>query len=48
MSRKCPRAKSYMTPCVIRDGAVAYGFKSATNTEPRCVGCGWGPRREHP
>jgi hypothetical protein len=44
MSRPCPRGKSPMTPCVMRDGPVAYGFKSATDTAPRCVGCGWGPK----
>jgi hypothetical protein len=44
MSKHCPHAKNDRTPCVIRDGAVAYGFRSATDTKPRCVGCDWGPK----
>jgi hypothetical protein len=33
-----------MTPCVVEDGPDAYGFNSATDRKPRCVGCGWGPK----
>jgi hypothetical protein len=34
---KCPYAKSDMTPCVRRDGDVAFAMGSADN--PICVGC---------
>lgn len=40
-----------MTPCVITDGPVAYGFDKIYETKsygpiakPICVGCGWGPK----
>jgi hypothetical protein len=32
-----------MTPCVIDDGAVAYGFRNDADTRPICVGCGRSP-----
>ena len=35
--RKCPRAKSDMTPCIIKDGDVAFADDGV------CVGCGWKP-----
>lgn len=33
----CTHAKSEMTPCVLRDGAVCYEMNHAD--EPICVGC---------
>jgi hypothetical protein len=33
-----------MTPCVITDGPVAYGFSSKSPEKPVCVGCEWGPK----
>lgn len=38
---KCPRARSEMTPCVIKDGAIAYAISSSDT--PICVGCEKGP-----
>lgn len=35
----CPRAKTWMTPCIARDGSTAL----AENPET-CVGCGADPR----
>lgn len=37
----CPRAKSADTPCVFRDGTVAYAMSSMD--APICVGCEKGP-----
>jgi hypothetical protein len=37
----CPRAKSWMTPCVARDGATAIDDPAAAR--PVCVGCGSDP-----
>jgi len=37
----CPRAKSDMTPCVVRDGTIAYAMSSMD--APICVGCEQGP-----
>lgn len=34
---KCPYAKSDMTPCVIKDGAICFAMNSRGN--PICVGC---------
>jgi hypothetical protein len=34
---RCPREKSYMTPCVARDGALAVADGGL------CVGCGSNP-----
>lgn len=36
----CPRAATWMTPCIARDGATAL----ADPTLPVCVGCGQTPR----
>lgn len=33
----CSHAKSDMTPCVLRDGSVAWAINS--NDKPICVGC---------
>jgi hypothetical protein len=38
----CPRAKTWMTPCVARDGQTAIDDPHATT--PVCVGCGAEPR----
>jgi len=38
----CPRARSWMTPCVARDGALAIDDPGAPR--PVCVGCGSEPR----
>jgi hypothetical protein len=38
----CPRARTDMTPCVARDGALAVDDTRAK--KPVCVGCGAGPR----
>jgi hypothetical protein len=43
VSPRCDRKRSFMTPCVIDDGAVAYGFAGEHDTRPICVGCGRGP-----
>jgi hypothetical protein len=37
MSKFCEHAKSDMTPCVRRDGAVAFAMDMAD--QPICVGC---------
>lgn len=34
----CPRAKTWMTPCIARDGALALADDGV------CVGCGAAPR----
>jgi hypothetical protein len=39
---KCPEPAD-PTPCVKRDGPIAYGFKSVHNTAPICMGCERGP-----
>lgn len=39
---KCPYAKSNMTPCVLRDGAICFAMDS--HDEPICVGCEKTPR----
>jgi hypothetical protein len=38
----CPRARSWMTPCIARDGASALDDHHAPT--PKCVGCGAEPR----
>jgi hypothetical protein len=38
----CPRAKTWMTPCIARDGATALDDPHAR--VPVCVGCGSEPR----
>jgi hypothetical protein len=43
VSPRCDRKTSFMTPCVIDDGAVAYGFRNDHDTSPICVGCGRSP-----
>jgi hypothetical protein len=35
---KCPRARSFMTPCIARDGHLALA------DDGECVGCGAKPR----
>jgi hypothetical protein len=35
----CKRAKSSMTPCYLRDGELAVGFKSRWAKARVCVGC---------
>jgi hypothetical protein len=35
--KRCPKAKSDMTPCIAKDGADAYAEDGS------CVGCGWHP-----
>lgn len=38
ISRKdCPYARSDMTPCVLRDGAICFAMDE--HDEPICVGC---------
>jgi len=37
MTRECPYAKTDMTPCVLKDGAMC--FAVGDNDEPICVGC---------
>jgi hypothetical protein len=37
MPKRCPYAKSDMTPCVIKDGPICFAF--GANDEPICVGC---------
>lgn len=37
----CPRAKTWMTPCIARDGNTAL----ADPPKPVCVGCGEDPHR---
>lgn len=42
---ECPRARSAMTPCYLRDGDLAVGYATEGWGEGRretCVGCGWG------
>jgi predicted Fe-S protein YdhL (DUF1289 family) len=34
---QCPHAKSDMTPCVLKDGAICFAMD--THDEPICVGC---------
>lgn len=41
-TKRCPHAKSGMTPCVIRDGAIAYAIGSGD--KPICVGCEKSPK----
>ena len=43
MTKKCQYAKSDMTPCVIKDGPVAFCF--GDGNEPICVGCERGPNK---
>jgi hypothetical protein len=38
MKKVCPRAKSDMTPCAIKDGELAIGCNSDA-TQFMCVGC---------
>ena len=44
----CPRAKTWMTPCVARDGSSALSGLALDASEIRtafkCVGCGEDPR----
>jgi hypothetical protein len=47
MTARCTLRRSEMTPCVIEDGAVAYGFNSEFDLTPRCVGCGRSPETTH-
>jgi hypothetical protein len=42
MSVTCEYAKSDMTPCVRKDGNVAWTMDS--RDDPVCVGCGLGPQ----
>lgn len=37
MTDQCPYAKSDMTPCVRKDGAICFAMDSAD--EPICAGC---------
>jgi len=39
---KCRYAKSDMTPCVIRDGSVAFAMDD--HDQPICVGCEHSPK----
>lgn len=39
----CPHKRSDMTPCVIEDGDICYGFAGLHDQSPVCVGCGRGP-----
>lgn len=43
MTQDCPRAKSAMTPCVMRDGELAMCYSdthiSLQTPPPLCVGC---------
>jgi hypothetical protein len=36
-NRPCPYAKSDMTPCVLKDGAICFAMNA--NDNPICVGC---------
>jgi len=42
---ECPRAKSFMTPCIARDGHLALSTPTR-GRPPVCVGCGVDPRDE--
>jgi hypothetical protein len=42
MKKSCPYAKSNMTPCVLRDGPVAFAMD--THDDPICVGCERSPK----
>ena len=42
MTEQCRYAKSDMTPCVKKDGPVAFAMDS--RDEPICVGCEHGPK----
>lgn len=37
MTDQCPHAKSDMTPCVLKDGAICFAMDSMNR--PICVGC---------
>ena len=37
MTKECPYAKSFMTPCVLKDGDVCFAMDA--NDKPICVGC---------
>lgn len=39
----CPHAKTYMTPCIARDGLVALADEDRKHAAV-CVGCGNSPR----
>jgi hypothetical protein len=39
----CDHKRSFMTPCVIEDGVVAFAFKNDHDIRPICVGCGRSP-----
>jgi hypothetical protein len=39
---RCPYAKSNMTPCVLKDGAMCFAMDS--NDQPICVGCERSPQ----
>ena len=41
VAKQCDYVKSDMTPCVIRDGTLCYGY--GPSKRPECVGCGRGP-----
>jgi predicted Fe-S protein YdhL (DUF1289 family) len=40
---KCSQAKSDMTPCVLKDGAICFAMN--TMDRPICVGCGRTPEQ---
>jgi hypothetical protein len=42
MTTFCPYAKSDMSPCVLRDGAVSFAMDTRDN--PICVSCGRSPK----
>lgn len=41
----CPREKSFMTPCLVRDGRLAVAFADDGFAKPICVGCGHSVRQ---
>ena len=48
MGVDCPRAKTWMTPCIARDGATALDEAPkppAKYRSPQCVGCGADARK---
>jgi len=44
MSIDCPYARSFMTPCIARDGRLALDDGDFPRRERECVGCGHDPR----
>jgi hypothetical protein len=41
----CPHAKTWMTPCVARDGRTACSDRTGGSDTVVCVGCGHQPRK---